>query len=115
MLSTTDFSKNRLSVDEVKLILIEACIECECGKIAIVYAIEDVDKFISRIDRSDVVLWMLTKDWTFKFFDGILDEDDIRLMQDIDELNGIRKMYRIERMTSGFSIVELKLNKQSNN
>ncbi|MEE1082136.1 MAG: hypothetical protein UH850_00105 [Paludibacteraceae bacterium] len=110
MLSTTDFFKNRLSVDEVKLILIDACIECECDKIAIVYAIEDVDKIISRIDRGDVVLWMLTKDWAFKFFNRILDEDDLELLRDIDELHTIRKMYRIERMDSGFWAIELKMN-----
>lgn len=108
MLSTTDFFKNRLGVDEVKLLLIDACIECECDRIAIVYAVEDVDKIISRMRVGDVVLWSLTKDMTFKFFNRILDEDDMELLQDTHELLTIRKMYRIELMASGYNTVELK-------
>lgn len=109
MLSATDFFKNRLGVDGVKLLLIDACIECECDRITIVYAVEDVDKIISRMNWGDVILWTLTKGMTFKFFNRILDEDDMELIQDINELHTIRKMYRIERMTSGYNIVELKL------
>lgn len=108
MLSATDFFKNRLGVDEVKLLLIDACIECECDRIAIVYAVEDVDKIISRMRWGDVVLWSLTKDMTFKFFNRILDEDDMELLQDTHELLTIRKMYRIELMASGYNVVELK-------
>lgn len=108
MLSATDFFKNRLGVDEVKLLLINACIECECDRIAIVYAVEDVDKIISRMRVGDVVLWSLTKDMTFKFFNRILDEDDMELLQDTHELLTIRKMYRIELMASGYNTVELK-------
>lgn len=111
MLSTTDFSKNRLGVDEVKLLLIDACIECECAKLTIVYSVEDVDKIISRMNWGDVILWVLTKEWTFKFFNRILDEDEMLMLEDINELHGIRKMYRIERMASGFNVVELEFNK----
>lgn len=110
MLSATDFFKNRLGVDEVKLLLIDACIECECDRIAIVYAVEDVDKIISRMRCGDVILWTLTKDMTFKFFNRILDEDDMELLQDTHELLTIRKMYRIELMASGYNVVELKIN-----
>lgn len=108
MLGATDFFKNRLGVDEVKLLLIDACIECECDRIAIVYAVEDVDRIISRMRLGDVVLWSLTKDMTFKFFNRILDEDDMELLQDTHELLTIRKMYRIELMASGYNVVELK-------
>lgn len=111
MLRATDFSKNRLGVDEVKLLLIDACIECECDKLTIVYSVEDVDKIISRMNWGDVILWVLTKEWTFKFFNRILDEDEMSMLEDINELHGIRKMNRIERMTSGFNIVELEFNK----
>lgn len=34
MLRATDFFRKRFGVDEVKLLLIDACIECECDKIA---------------------------------------------------------------------------------
>lgn len=108
MLIATDFFRKRLGVDGVKLLLIDACIECECDRIAIVYAVEDVDKIISRMRWGDVVLWSLTKDMTFKFFNRILDEDDMELLQDTHELLTIRKMYRIERMDSGFWVIELK-------
>lgn len=111
MLRATDFSKNRLGFDEVKLLLIDTCIECECDKLTIVYSVEDVDKIISRMNWGDVILWVLTKEWTFKFFNRILDEDEMLMLEDINELHGIRKMYRIERMTSGFNIVELEFNK----
>lgn len=111
MLRATDFFRKRLGVDGVKLLLIDACIECECDKMTIVYAVEDVDKIISRMRWGDVILWTLTKDMTFKFFNRILDEDDMELLQDTHELLTIRKMYRIERMTSGFNIVELEFNK----
>lgn len=109
MLSAIDFRK-RLGVDGVKLLLIDACIECECDKMTIVYAVEDVDKVISRMEWGDVILWALTKDMTFKFFDRVLGEDDLELLRDIDELHTIRKMYRIERMDSGFWAIELKMN-----
>ena len=108
MLRATDFFRKRLGVDEVKLLLIDACIECECDKMTIVYAVEDVDKVIARMDWGDVILWALTKDMTYKFFDRVLDEDDMELLQDINELNTIRKLYRIERMDSGFWVIELK-------
>ena len=110
MLSATDFFRKRLGVDEVKLLLIDACIECECDKMTIVYSVEDVDKIISRMNWGDVVLWALTKDMTFKFFNRILDEDDMELLQDTHELLTIRKMYRIERMSSDYNIIELKFN-----
>ena len=109
MLRATDFFRKRLGVDGVKLILIDACIECECDKMTIVYAVEDVDKVIARMEWGDVILWALTKDMTFKFFDRVLDEYDMELIRDIDELHTIRKMYRIERMDSGFWVIELKL------
>lgn len=111
MLNTTDFFKKNISVDDVKLTLIDACIECECDRITIVYAIEDVDKVISKRHHGDVILWVLTKNMTTQFFDRILDEDGIELIRDMDEVLGIKKMYRIERMTSGFNIVELEFNK----
>lgn len=109
MLSATDFRK-RLGVDGIKLLLIDACIDEKCDRMCIVYAVEDVDKVISRMEWGDVILWALTKDMTFKFFDRVLDEDDIELLRDIDELHTIRKMYRIERMDSGFWAIELKMN-----
>lgn len=109
MLSATDFFRKRLGVDGVKLLLIDACIECECDKMTIVYAVEDVDKVIARMDWGDVILWALTKDMTYKFFNRILDEDDMELLQDTHELLTIRKMYRIELMASGYNVVELKL------
>lgn len=111
MLNTTDFFKSHLSVNDVKLLLIDACIECECDRITIVYAVEDVDKVISKRHRGDVILWVLTKDMTTQFFDRIIDEDGIELIRDMDEVLGVRKMYRIERMSSGFNVIELKLNK----
>lgn len=111
MLRATDFKREGLWDNEVKLLLINACIECECDRIAIVYAVEDVDKIISRMRWGDVILWTLTKDMTFKFFNRILDEDDMELLQDTHELFTIRKMYRIRRMTSGFNVVELEFNK----
>lgn len=111
MLRATDFSRKRLSLDEVKLLVIDACLDCVCDRITIAYATEDVDKIIDRMNHGDVILWVLTKEWTFKFFNRILDEDEMLILEDINELHGIRKMYRIERMTSGFNIVELEFNK----
>ena len=110
MLRTTDFLRKRLSVDDVKLLLIDACIECECERITIAHAVEDVDKIIARMAWGDVILWTLTNGETFKFFNRILDEDDMLILQDINELLTIRKMYRIERMSMGFNIVELEFN-----
>lgn len=109
MLSAIDFRK-RLGVDDVKSLLIDACIECECNKMTIIYAGEDVDNVIAKMEWGDAILWALTRDMTFTFFDRILDEDDIELLQDIYKLHTIRKMYRIERMDSGFWTIELKMN-----
>ena len=110
MLRVTDFRRKHLSENDVKLLLIDACIECECERMTIVYAVEDVDKVISTRNWGDVVLWALTKDMTFMFFNRILDEDDMELLQDINEINTIRKMYRIERMTHDYNVVELEFN-----
>lgn len=110
MLRATDFRRVGFRGNDIKLLLIDACLDCECDRITIVYAVEDVDKIIMRMSLGDVILWVLTKDWTFQFFDRILDEDSMQLLQDTDELQGIRKMYRIERMTSGYNVVELKFN-----
>ena len=110
MLRTTDFRRKHLLEDDVKLLLIDACIECECERITIAYATEDVDKIIARMNWGDVILWALTKDWTFKFFDRFLDDDDMELLQDTNELLTIRKMYRIERMTYDYNVVELEFN-----
>lgn len=110
MLRVTDFKKVGLWENDVKLLFIDACLDCECDRITIVYAVEDVDKIITRMSRGDVTLWILTKDWTFKFFDRILNEDDMQLLQDINELRTIKKMYRIERMTHDYNVVELKIN-----
>ena len=111
MLSATDFRKKRLSINEVKLLVIDACIDCKCDRITIAYATEDVDKIIHRMLRGDVILWVLTKEWTFKFFDRVLDEDEMQILKDINELHGVRKMYRIERVEFGFNIIELEFNK----
>lgn len=111
MLRATDFVRKQLSIDEVKLLVIDACLDCVCDRITIAYATEDVDKIIGRMNRGDVILWVLTKEWTFKFFNRILDEDEMLILEDINELHGIRKMYRIERMASGFNVVELEFNK----
>lgn len=109
-LKATDFSRSRLSIDEVKLLLIDACLDCECDRITIAYATEDVDKIIARMNRGDVILWVLTKSWTFKFFNRVLDEDEMQILQDINELHDIKKMYRIERTASWFDVVELEFN-----
>lgn len=109
MLSAIDFRK-RLGVDGVKSLLIDTCVDCECDKMCIAYAVEDVDNVVAKMEWGDVILWVLTKDMTFTFFDRILDEDYIELLQDIEELSTIMKMYRIERMDSGFWAIELKMN-----
>lgn len=110
MLSATDFRKKRLSIDGVKLLLIDACLDRECDKMTIVYAIEDVDKVNSKRIRGDVILWILTKDMTTMIFERIIDKDELEFLQDIDEISGIRKMYRIERTASWFDVVELEFN-----
>lgn len=111
MLRATDFFRKRLLVDDVKLLLIDACIECECERITIMYSVEDVDKIITRMNRGDVIVWVLTNEQTFTTFNRILNEDDMGLLQDINELFTIKKMYRIERMSSDYNVVELEFNK----
>jgi hypothetical protein len=110
MLRATDFRREHLLENDVKLLLIDACLDCVCDRITIAYATEDVDKIIHRMLRGDVILWVLTKEWTFEFFDRVLDEDEMQILKDINELHGIRKMYRIERTESWFDVVELKFN-----
>jgi hypothetical protein len=62
------------------------------------------------MNRGDVIVWVLTNEQTFTTFNRILNEDDMELLQDINELFTIKKMYRIERMTADFDVVELKIN-----
>lgn len=109
MLRATDFRRVGLDNIDVKLLFIDASIECECDKIAIVYSIEDVDKVISRMNRGDVFLWILCNRHTFMLFNRVLDDDDLNHLMDIDATSPIKKMYRIELMASGYNVVELKL------
>ncbi|MBQ2046583.1 MAG: hypothetical protein II260_05270 [Muribaculaceae bacterium] len=111
MLSTTGFVRQHLSENDVKLLLIEACIQCECDRVTIVYAIDDVDRFTSHVEKGDVALWVLTNDYTNTFVGRILSEKDAKSIRLIKKHFGIKKMYRIERMTADFDIVELKFNK----
>ena len=111
MLRATDFIRKRLSIDEVKLLVIDACLDCECDRATIVYAVEDVDKFISPMKQGDVALWVLTNDYTNTFFGRVLDDKHANAIRVINKHFGIKKMYRIERMTSGYNVVELEFNK----
>lgn len=96
--------------NDVKLLLIDACLQCECNKITIVFACEDVDQCISRMSRGDVALWVLTDDYTHIYFGRVLDDEDANDIKSINKHHGIKKMYRIERMTVDFDVVELKIN-----
>lgn len=111
MLRTTDFKREGLWENDVKLLLIDACLQCECDKIAIVYACEDVDKCISRMSRGDVALWVLVNNSSYIFFERVLTEEVMGQLQDIQGMSPIKKMYRIERMYGGFDVVELEFNK----
>lgn len=111
MLRATDFRREHLLENDVKLLLIDACLDCECDRNTIAYAIEDVDKFISLMKRGDVALWVLTYDYTNMFFDRVLDDKHAKSIRSINKHFGIKKMYRIERMTSYYNVVELEFNK----
>lgn len=110
MLRTTDFKREGLWENDVKLLLIDACLQCECDKIAIVYACEDVDKCISQMSRGDVALWVLVNNSSYIFFERVLTEKVMGQLQDIQGMSPIKKMYRIERMFVGFDVVELEFN-----
>ena len=110
MLRATDFRREHLSENDVKLLLIDACLDCECDRNTIAYAVEDVDKFISSMKRGDVALWVLTYDYTNVFFGRVLDDKHAKSIRGINKYFGIKKVYRIERMTSDYNIVELKIN-----
>lgn len=110
MLRATDFKRDGLLENDVKLLLIDACIESECDRTTIVYAVEDVDKFISPMERGAVALWVLTYDYTNIFFGRVLNDKHAKEIKSINKHYGIKKMYRIERMSDGFDVVELKLN-----
>jgi hypothetical protein len=111
MLKTTDFRRGHLLENDVKLLLIEACIQCECDRVTIVYAIDDVDRFTSHAEKGDVALWVLTNDYTNTFVGRILSEKNAKSIRLIKKHFGIKKMYRIERMTSYYNVVELEFNK----
>jgi hypothetical protein len=110
MLRATHFSGRHLLEDDVKLLLIDACIECECDRITIVYAVEDVDKYISSMKQGTVALWVLTYDYTNIFFGRVLDDEHTRDISSINKYYGIKKMYRIERMSTDYNVVELEFN-----
>lgn len=111
MLRVTDFRREHLLENDVKLLLIDDCLDCECNRATIVYAVEDVDKFISPMKQGDVALWVLTNDYTNTFFGRVLDDKHANAIRVINKHFGIKKMYRIERMTADFDIVELEFNK----
>lgn len=111
MLRATDYKAEYLCENDVKMLFIDACIDCGCDRLSIIYAIEDVDKFVTRMSHGDVSLWALTNKDTFMMFCRVLSEDDVKHLQDINQICPIKKMYRIEREFSGYNVVELEFNK----
>ena len=111
MLRATDFKRDGLLENDVKLLLIDACIETECDRITIVYAVEDVDKFISSMKQGSVAWWVLTDDYTNMFWGRVLDDKHANEIRSINKHYDIKKMNRIERMASHYNVVELEFNK----
>lgn len=109
MLRATDNKHIGLYTNDVKRLLLTTVVEMGGYAIEGLMCVYDDFLFIDRMRRGDVVLWatngLSTKMYVGRVQCGMVKEG-VRSMSDNSEI----KIFRIERMTSDFDIVELKIN-----
>lgn len=95
--------------NDVKLLLLTTLVEMGDYSIEGIMSVYDDFRVIERLDRGNVVLW-ITNGLNTDLYEGrVIDNyrrEQIRRRHDNSEI----KIFRIERMTADFDIVELKIN-----
>lgn len=110
MLRATDNKYIDLYTDDVKRLLLATVVEMGDYSIEGMMSVYDDFRVIERLDRGDVVVW-ITNGLSTDLYEGrVIDNytrEQIRRRHDNSEI----KIFRIERITADFDIVELEFNK----
>ena len=109
MLRVTDNKYIGLYTNDVKRLLLTTVVEMGDYPIEGLMCVYDDFLLIDRMRRGDVVLWVTNGMRTRMYVGRVMSDmakDGIRSMSD----NSGIKIFRIERMTADFDIVELKFN-----
>lgn len=72
--------------------------------------LSDIWKVLEKMDRGDVLLWSMDGVGMTALVGRIADETVINNIEKIRKLSPNLRLFRIERMTADFDIVELKFN-----
>lgn len=109
MLRATDNKHIGLYTNDVKRLLLTTVVEMGDYPIEGMMSVYDDSRVIERLDRGEVVLW-ITNGLSTDLYEGrVIDnytKEQIRRRHDNSEI----KIFRIERMTADFDVVELKIN-----
>lgn len=109
MLSATDNKYIGLYTNDVKRLLLTTVVEMGDYPIEGMMSVYDDFRVIERLDRGEVVLW-ITNGLSTDLYEGrVIDNytrEQIRRRHDNSEI----KIFRIERMSSDYNVVELEFN-----
>lgn len=109
MLRATDNEYIGLYTDDVKRLILTTVVEMGDYPIEGLMCVYDDFLLIDRMRRGDVVLWVTNGLSTRMYVGRVMSDmakEGIRGMSDNSEI----KIFRIERMTTDFDVVELKIN-----
>lgn len=109
MLRATDNKDTGLYTNDVKRLLLTTVVEMGDYSIEGLMCVYDDFLLIDRMRRGDVALWVTNGIRTRMYVGRVLSDfakSAILYMSDNSEI----KMFRIERMTADFDVVELKIN-----
>lgn len=109
MLRATDNEYIGLYTDVVKRLILTTVVEMGNYPIEGLMCVYDDFLLIDRMRRGDVVLWVTNGLSTRMYVGRVMSDmakEGIRGMSDNSEI----KIFRIERMTTDFDVVELKIN-----
>ena len=98
-----------LYTNDVKRLLLTTVVEMGDYPIEGMMSVYDDFKIIERLDRGDVFLWITNGLRTDLYEGRVIDDytrEQIRRRRDNSEV----KIFRIERMSADFDVVELELN-----
>lgn len=109
MLRITNNKYIGLYTNDVKRLLLTTVVEVGDYPIDGLMCVYDDFLLIDRMRRGDVVLWVTNGLYTKMYVDRVLSDMAKEGLRSMSENSGI-KIFRIERMTADFDIVELKFN-----
>lgn len=108
MLRATDNKYIGLYTNDVKRLLLTTVVEMGDYPIEGMMSVYDDFRVIERLERGDVVLWV-TNGLSTDLYEGRVIDNYTKEQIRIRHNNAEVKIFRIERMTADFDVVELKI------